>query len=281
MQTAPLTTAEPTIAPTVDPNATPTPEPKSNDATLKTLSLNGIKIIPNFDPKITNYVANTTEDISEVEVIAEVNNEKSLKEINGNKGLIKGENIINVIVTAEDGTIKTYEIKLTKGMEEIPLNALVIMGSKENGEKVEVNLNTPTVEENKVIYNIKLSEYLKSIEILGALTDSTVAYEGTGTFELAEGENKYTIKLTIAKEGAEAKVVEYEITLENPSKVVPVAEPESKTNYKAIIIIAVIVIVAILAITFLVAHFKKNNTIEYAKTDYSFLHDDLDIKTKR
>ncbi len=277
IMTSYLTTTKP-ATPTSEPSAQPSTAPeekKSNDATLKSLSITGVQLTPEFNPSITSYVASINSDVTDVEVIAEVNNEKAKYEIVGNENLQDGENTIIITVTAEDGTVTNYEIKLTKGTQEIPLNAFVIMGIKDNGEKIEIKLGEPTILENIIEYNIKLEEWLKSIEILDALNNSNIVYEGIGTFDLVVGENKYTVILKIQQEGAEEKTIEYRITINNPEKVVEITKGENnKVNYKIIASIAAITLVAILVITFLIIHYKKQNKLEYAKPDYSFLGED-------
>lgn len=283
IMTSYLTTTKP-ATPTSEPSAQPSTAPeekKSNDATLKSLSITGVQLTPEFNPSITSYVASINSDVTDVEVIAEVNNEKAKYEIVGNENLQDGENTIIITVTAEDGTVTNYEIKLTKGTQEIPLNAFVIMGIKDNGEKIEIKLGEPTILENIIEYNIKLEEWLKSIEILDALNNSNIVYEGIGTFDLVVGKNKYTVILKIQQEGAEEKTIEYRITINNPEKVVEITKGENnKVNYKIIASIAAITLVAILVITFLIIHYKKQNKLEYAKPDYSFLGEDEETQDK-
>lgn len=140
-----LTTTKPAEEPTTEPSAEPStpPEETTNDAKLKSLSIVGVELTPEFNPDVTSYSANIGEEVTEVEVVAEVNNEKTKYEIAGNKELKDGENTVTITVTAEDGTVTTYEIKLLKNVEPAP---------------VEDNTNnTPTdtnKTENKVNYKL-------------------------------------------------------------------------------------------------------------------------------
>ncbi len=270
-----------TTKPAEDPSPLPSsqPEEKSKDATLKSLTITGLELTPVFDSTITSYVVNTKENMTEVEVLAEVNDTKAKVEIIGAKELKEGENLIIVKVTAEDGTTKDYEIKLIIGEQKIPLNAFVILGIKENGEQLEIELGNPIVSENTVEYIINLEEWLKSINILGSLNNETYQYEGIGAFDLVVGENKYTIILKELQENAEANQIEYKITINNPEKVI-IVEETNETNYKIAIAISAIVLVTILAITGLIVYYKKQNKVEYAKTDYSFLKKDEESQNK-
>lgn len=266
-----LTTTKPAEEPTTSPS-TPPENKKSNDSSLKSLAITGVTLTPAFAPSVTSYVANIGTDINEVEVIAEVNNEKATKEIKGNTELKDGENIITVVVTAEDGTVTNYEIKLIRSNITIPLDVLTLIGIKENDERVDVSLGEPSITENIVEYTISLSEYMKAIDILKASNDDLNVYEGIGTFELKAGENKFTVVLKIAKDNEETQTIEYRLTINNPEKVV--AKAETKVNYKLIVIISAIVLITLIGIAFAIACYRKQDNTEYAKPDYSFLRED-------
>lgn len=119
-----LTATKPEVKPSAEPSTPPSTAPeeqKSNDSSLKSLSITGVEITPAFDSRIFNYDANILDTtITEVEVLAEVNDEKAKYEIIGNTDLKNGENIISVAVTAEDGTVSRYDIKLIIGVIETP-----------------------------------------------------------------------------------------------------------------------------------------------------------------
>lgn len=270
-----LTKTKPETPPSTEPS-TP-PDEKSNDATLKSLSITGVQISPEFVSNVTSYTANIEEDVTQVEVLAVANSEKAKVEITGNDNLQNGENTIVVKVTAEDGTVNNYEIKLTKGKIVTPL--IAVAGIKENDERIEVLLKNPNVISDEIIeYTINLDEWLKAVDIAGIATDESSVYEGIGIFDLVVGENKYTITLKQQVDGEE-KTIEYRLTINNPEKVVPVVE-ENKIDYKLIAIIGGVALVVIIAIVALVVHHKKQNDLDYGETDYSFLRNDEDIQNK-
>lgn len=274
-----LTTTKPETPPSAEPSAQPStaPEQKSNDSTLKSLSITGVQITPEFAANVTSYTANVGEDIAQVEVLATANNEKAQVEITGNENLQIGENSIVVKVTAEDGTVSNYEIKLTKGTQEKPL--IVVMGIKENDQRIELLLQNPTtVSEGIIEYTINLTEWLKAVDIAETLSDETIQYDGIGTFSLTVGENKHTIVLKQQVEGEE-KTIEYRLTINNPAKVVPATE-ENKIDYKLIAIIGAGVLFVIIVIVAIIVHRRKQNDLDYGETDYSFLRDDEDIQNK-
>ena len=87
---------------------------KSDDKSLKSLSIEGFEINPAFDPEITDYAVTFDKDIDKLDIKAEANNEKAKVEINGNEGLKDGDNVIKITVTAEDETTRLYSITATK-----------------------------------------------------------------------------------------------------------------------------------------------------------------------
>ncbi len=117
-----LTATKPEVKPSAEPSAPPSTAPeeqKSNDSSLKSLSIAGVEMTPAFDSRIFNYDANILDTtVTQVEVLAEVNDEKAKYEVIGNTDLKNGENIISVAVTAEDGTVSRYDIKLIIGVIE-------------------------------------------------------------------------------------------------------------------------------------------------------------------
>lgn len=119
-----LTDKKPEEKPSPEPSTPPSAAPdeqKSNDSSLKSLSIAGVEITPAFDARIFNYDANILDTtVTQVEVLAEANNEKAKYEVIGNTDLKNGENIISVAVTAEDGTVSRYDIKLIIGVVETP-----------------------------------------------------------------------------------------------------------------------------------------------------------------
>lgn len=185
-----LTTTKPAEEPTTEPSIEPStpPEETTNDAKLKSLSIVGVELTPEFNQDVTSYSANIGEEVTEVEVVAEVNSEKTKYEVVGNTELKDGENTVTITVTAENGTVTTYEVKLLKNVEPAP---------------IEDNTNNTPVDTNKT---------------------------------------------------------------------------ETKINYKLILIIGVIVLITIIGITFAILYYRKQNDMEYAKPDYSFLREDEEDK---
>ena len=100
--------------------AAPEPPP-STDATLRSLTLSGVTL--DFDPATTTYTAQVGNDLAETTVTPTVNHHGATYVVrldgavddDGTVPLSVGENVISVVVTAEDGeTNRTYSVTVTR-----------------------------------------------------------------------------------------------------------------------------------------------------------------------
>lgn len=85
---------------------------KSNDATLKSLAIDGIDISPEFKSDVLEYKATAEAGTEKVKINATVNNSKATVSGAGEVSVSDGANKLEIVVTAEDGSIKTYVITL-------------------------------------------------------------------------------------------------------------------------------------------------------------------------
>lgn len=83
---------------------------KSSVNTLDSLSVEGYKIIPDFDKETTSYNLLVDSDVQKIKIDAKATDEKAKVEGTGEKELKEEENKFSIDVTAEDGNKKTYEI---------------------------------------------------------------------------------------------------------------------------------------------------------------------------
>ena len=83
-----------------------------SDATLQSLTLSGITLMPAFDPATTAYTAEV-EDIESTTVEAVAAHPGATVEGAVERSLTVGENVIMVTVTAEDDTSQTYTVTVT------------------------------------------------------------------------------------------------------------------------------------------------------------------------
>lgn len=86
---------------------------KSSDNYLKSLSIEGYNLYPEFNKQNDTYTIYVKDDnINTFNVTAEADNENAKIEGTGNISVSQEERIINIKVTAENGDLKVYTIKV-------------------------------------------------------------------------------------------------------------------------------------------------------------------------
>lgn len=132
-------------------------EVKSSDNYLLNLQVEGYTLTPDFDKQLLDYTIKEEFNDSEINIKATQSNEKAT--INGD-GIVKiedGKNEYRVDVTAENGSVRTYIIKLkettnvksneTESVNELVETATAEIENKENEkqEKNETNSSNTTM----------------------------------------------------------------------------------------------------------------------------------------
>lgn len=150
----------------------------SSTNTLSALQVDGKDILDSLSYTTTNTSANitasATDKTSKITGIGRIN-------------LDYGETTHNVVVTAENGSTKTYTIKITR-----PDNR----SSDNNLKELSVNQGTLRFKENTTSYNVNVDTDITSIEIKGNPKDSKSKITGTGVKNLKLGNNRFNITVT-------------------------------------------------------------------------------------
>ena len=81
---------------------------------LKSLEVEGHLVNPEFDKEEPEYTLNVAYEIDRVNIVAEAEDSNAFVTGDGEFILEVGENIRNIIVTAEHGETKTYKVKVTR-----------------------------------------------------------------------------------------------------------------------------------------------------------------------
>lgn len=87
---------------------------KSSNNYLKSLSIKGLELTPKFDKQTIDYTVEEVIEVDSIEINADLDDSRA--KINGS-GIIKlqpGENDIRIDVTAENGIVRTYNIKVKR-----------------------------------------------------------------------------------------------------------------------------------------------------------------------
>lgn len=184
------------------PNPTPTPDPtpvepvKSSDATLKSLSVNDIDI--NFNPSINEYNIEVSSNVSSVKIDAVANDNKATIKLPTNLSLVTGANQFLIEVVAEDGTVLSYKVNVTR-LEKLLSNNALLSDIKIDGYNL--NFSSDVFEYN--IGNIK-NNYL---DIRAITEDSSATVVIIGNSNIGK-DDSIIIKVT-SEAGSVKKYIIY------------------------------------------------------------------------
>ena len=182
---------------------------KSNNANLSNL---GIK--PNdfkgFKASKTSYDVTVPNDVEKVTVYATAQDNKAKIKGNESQKLKVGKNTLNVVVTAEDGTQKTYTINVTREeanqAEENTSNTTTNETSSEKTQEAQSETNSdlknlsikgytlnPAFSPNVYEYKVDVNGEVSSLDIETEGASHSVSVDIVGNENLAEGENTITV----------------------------------------------------------------------------------------
>ena len=214
---------------------------KSNVKNLKSLTVEQYKLEPDFSPDITEYSLTIGRDVENLVIEAEAEDENATVEITGNNGLLLGTNTVNVKVTAEDGTVRTYKINVTK-VEEVglKLSELTVGGF----------VLSPEFSSDVYEYTLNIGDTsITSLDIVANAEDENVNVEIVGNNNLKPGENIITILVSSDDEDI-TTVYQIVVNIDEAFKAVT-AENSDNDMYMyigigaAILILLIIIIVVV------------------------------------
>lgn len=195
-------------------NTTTTPT-KSSNSRLSSLQIAEGVISPEFDSSVREYTINVPNEITKLSIAAVADHSKATVRITGNEELQVGENTIEIIVTAENGSTTTYKILATRELPELNLEKLSIYYINEEGNKIELILDPQFVSNiYEYVVTEKLSNKVEKIEIETTANRENAKIEIVGNDELKAGKNEITIKVTLEDEAGLEEQKTYKITVE-------------------------------------------------------------------
>ena len=203
-----LTTTQPK-AEEQKPKEQPKNEEKSTNKNLAKLEVKPEGLTPEFKKDVTDYTIKVPNSIEKLDIIAEAEDSKSKVEISGNDKLVEGDNIVKILVTAEDGTTRTYIITATREktvQSSLRLSALTIEG---------INIE-PAFSPDIFAYTATLSNSeINELKVNATTSDENTTIEILGNSNLQDGENVITILLKSTKTD---ETTTYQITVNKPLK---------------------------------------------------------------
>ena len=158
---------------------------ESDDKSLRSLTVDGYILSPQFSSDVTEYTLTVGLDVTSLDIEAIPTDEASEVTITGNDELLEGTNTVEIVVTAEDGTERTYTINVIKGEGAgLGLAELTINGYTLN----------PAFSPEIYEYTLEINDLtVTSIDINAVANVDGASVEIVGNTELKPGENIVTI----------------------------------------------------------------------------------------
>lgn len=268
-----------TVEGTSDSSNNTTSEEESSNANLSNL---GIR--PNdfsgFKPGTTTYNVTVPEDVESVEVYATAQDSAATVSGTGSQTLAYGENTLSVVVTAEDGTTKTYTINVTREGEEETGETegeTEIINGLSNITIGDLELS-PAFKKDVYEYTVKYIGENTSLDIQAVPTDPDYTVEILGNEDLKEGENIITI---LVADGEGNNVATYQLTV-NKSLVDEEAlakeeEERQQQEQRKMFMIAGGIIVLILVIVIIIVINRRRNRVyaeEFSGVPFAGINDE-------
>lgn len=210
---------------------------KSSNNYLKGLSVDGYELTPKFDKQTINYeiVQEVSDDYLEIK--AETDDENASVEGNGKIQLNSGENNLRIDVTAENGTVRTYYIKVIKTIKkDVRLSGLKL---KTEDSSIEI---TPEFDKDIFEYNCSIQNHIEQLEIEAIANEESAKVEISGNENLQEGFNEIIISVSL--EDNEKTVYKINVYKEKEQYI----NENNKIDYKTIIIIILVICLLLLTI---------------------------------
>lgn len=207
------------------PSTNTTTDTRSSNSNLSVLQIEEGAITPEFNSGTLEYQINVPNETTKLTITATPADSKAIVKIAGNEELVVGENAIEVIVTAENGSTTVYKINAVRAEAVLNLQALNVFYINENGEKIPLTLS-PIFEPTIYEYTLEnITHQIENLIIEGTATRENAEIQITGNEGLKEGENTVQIKVIVKDESGLEEVKTYTIKLNKEAA--PVETPIS------------------------------------------------------
>ena len=215
-------------------NNTTTTQTKSSNSKLSSLQIAEGVITPEFNSNVREYAVMVPNEITKLSIVATPEHSKATVKITGNEELQVGENNVEIVVTAEDGSTDTYKIIVTRALPELNLQTLSICYIDKNNQKVEIKLEPQFVFNTYEYKNLeKLSYTIKELQVDATANRENAKIEIIGNEKIKAGKNEITIKVTLPNETGSEEQKTYKITIEREDEpiVVPLTTIQKIKNW--------------------------------------------------
>ncbi|HAB67203.1 MAG TPA: hypothetical protein DCE23_07535 [Firmicutes bacterium] len=218
---------------------TPASVKKSNNANLSNIKIDNIEF--EFKKDILEYNLEVKNNVEKINIDATTEHNKAKVEGSGEQNLAIGDNTIELVVTAEDGTKQTYIIKIKRKDNNAYLNNFTI-------SNIDFAFAKDTFK-----YEIEIARDIETITIDGTPETETSKVEGLGIYELSEEETIINIIVTAEDETTKT----YTITLKKEPIIEKTISKKKNDIWPIIVITIIVLIIIIVIITYIIKKRKS------------------------
>jgi len=175
---------------------------KSSNAKLKDITVSEGSLSPSFDPDTLSYTVNVDSDVSSIDIGTVLNKGQTIAG-DGVHNLNFGDNTFPLVVTAEDGTTKTYTVKVVREKK--------IDTTLQDIEVVNGTLD-PKFESSITDYIAYIGEGVNDVTITPIITDplssftislNDGSYEQISSINVVDLEKENTVKIKVVQGDSE------------------------------------------------------------------------------
>lgn len=159
----------------------------SSSSIIGSLYVEGYNIQPTFSRTTYSYTLTVPAHVTSVEIKARKGENNQTITGTGEKKLQYGANRARVVVTAQDGSSRTYEIMIYRTDDRTGDTSL---------KSINVSNTNIKYKEGKTTYETTVSRSIDSVLITARTTDANATLSGTGKKNLALGKNTFTLTVT-------------------------------------------------------------------------------------
>ncbi|MDD6223978.1 MAG: cadherin-like beta sandwich domain-containing protein [bacterium] len=172
---------------------------RSSNNKLASLTVNGGSLEPSFSASKEEYSLAVPYSVSSLDVNAKAEDSKAKVSITGQNDLVAEETRdVKIQVTAENGSVKTYTIHVSRGKDP---NKVLSTNNYLASLTVSVGILSPQFEKEKENYIIYLPYEIDSIQIDAVVEDTKYGIlKKEGPEKLSVGNNQYLLKVTAEDE---------------------------------------------------------------------------------
>lgn len=234
---------------------------KSSNNYLKSLEIEGYEITPEFDRQTVDYKVTKKVSTTNINIIAEADDERATVTGNGKVQLSSGSNTISVNVKAENGIERTYKVEIEKEVvKEAPTLSSMEVKLKTDGQNSDSPEIEPEFSSDVFEYNCNVENYVNGLEINAISNNENAKVEVEGNTDFKEGNN--VVKITVKSEDGENV---YKINVNKKAAIQQVNSSnvennDKKANYYIFIGIVVGIIVILIVIRKIFDKKKKHKS---------------------